>query len=87
MSIAEAPPPVPATPISIREAIALKRAAAKKAQSKTAVSREAQDSLEDAIPDAPKPEEEDLLGRMSVRDAIERARSTGESQNVAPSSC
>ena len=86
---AEIPPPVPATPLSIREAIALKRAEAKKVQSKVAVTGEADESmsLEDTIPDAPKPEEEDLLGRMSVRDTIERARSTGKSQNAAPASC
>jgi hypothetical protein len=89
-SAAETPPPVPATPLSIREAIALKRAEAKKVQPKVAVTGEAADKwtgLEDTIPDAPKPEEEDLLGRMSVRDTIERARSTGKSQEIATASC
>lgn len=43
--------------------------------------------LEDTMPDAPKPEEEDLLGRMSVRDTIERARNTGKSQTVTPAWC
>jgi hypothetical protein len=77
---------VPATPVSIREAIALKRAEAKKAQSKSVVAEPAEkwNDLEDSIPDPPKQEEEDLLGRMSVRDTIERARSTGKSQYVAP---
>jgi hypothetical protein len=68
----------------------LKRAEAKKAQSKAAIAGEAAEKwtgIEDAIPDAPKPEEEDLLGRLSVRDTIERARSTGTNQNVAPASC
>lgn len=77
-------PPVPSsTPaLSIKEAIALRRAEAKKAQAKSPISGGGLDSLEslqDAIPDALKPtEEEDILGRLSIRDTIERARSTGE---------
>jgi len=65
--------------LSLKEAIALRRAEAKKAQAKGAGGGlDSLASLEDAIPDASKPEEEDLLGRLSVRDTIERARSTGE---------
>ncbi len=38
-------------------------------------------TLEDALPTTVKQEEEeDLLGRLSVRDTIEQARSTGKSQ-------
>ena len=38
-------------------------------------------TLEDALPTTAKQEEEeDLLGRLSVRDTIEQARSTGKSR-------
>ncbi|KAG6820087.1 hypothetical protein H0H93_005516 [Arthromyces matolae] len=75
------PVPTPVTkadapPLSIKEAIALKRAEAKKAQSTANTSDFI--SLEDASPvPAPKPEEEDALGRWPIRETIERARSTG----------
>ncbi|KAG7451429.1 L domain-like protein [Guyanagaster necrorhizus] len=67
-------PPPP--PLSIKEAIALKRAEAKKA--KSAGGLDNLGSLEDAIPTASNvAPEEDLLGRLSVKETIERARSTG----------
>lgn len=81
--VVEPPPSVPA--LSIREAIALKRAEAKKEQSKVPSgggTLDQWDSLQDSIPNASKPEEEDLLGRLSIRDTIERARSTGMSPDV-----
>lgn len=76
----EPAPPVPA--LSIKEAIALKRAEAKKAQG--AAGGSALDSfatLEDSLPTATKsaPVEEDILGRWSVKETIERGRSTGDS--------
>ncbi|KAF8072052.1 hypothetical protein FPV67DRAFT_916442 [Lyophyllum atratum] len=71
-------------PLSLKETIALRRAEAKKAQSK--LSSGAQNdsiSLEDASPvPASKQEEEDILGRWSIRETIERARSSG-SLNLA----
>ncbi|KAH9483257.1 hypothetical protein JR316_0005361 [Psilocybe cubensis] len=77
------PPPKdpPAPTLSIKEAIALKRAEAKKAQAKLgsgAGSRGLEDigDLADALPEVKPPEEEDLLGRLPVRDTIEQARST-----------
>ncbi|KAJ3508185.1 hypothetical protein NLJ89_g5892 [Agrocybe chaxingu] len=78
------PSPAPSVPaLSIKEAIALKRAEAKKAQEKAGSGGlDNLGSLEDALPDAPKQEEDDLLGRLTVRDTIERARSTG-SLNLA----
>jgi len=67
-------------PLSLKEAIALRRAEAKKAQSK--LNSGAQNdfiSLEDASPvPASKQEEEDILGRWPIRETIERARSSGE---------
>ncbi|CAA7269657.1 unnamed protein product [Cyclocybe aegerita] len=78
------PSPAPSAPaLSIKEAIALKRAEAKKAQEKAGSGGlDNLGSLEDALPDAPKQEEDDLLGRLTVRDTIESARSTG-SLNLA----
>ncbi|KAJ2912254.1 hypothetical protein MD484_g8167, partial [Candolleomyces efflorescens] len=70
-----------ATPISIKEAIALKRAEAKKAQEKVArAGLDSMGSLEDALPANTQPAEEDadLLGRLPLREAIEKSRSTGE---------
>ncbi|KAJ6545025.1 hypothetical protein DFH09DRAFT_1088225 [Mycena vulgaris] len=66
-------------PLSIKEAIALKRAEAKKSQTSAAPPSPLDDfsGLEDAIPNAPPPEEDDPLGRPSLRDTIERAKSTG----------
>ena len=73
-------PPVPKTPISIKEAIALKRAEVKRAEAKASSSR-GFDDFEgmDAAPT--KRVEEDIvdeLGRWSVIETIERARSTGD---------
>ncbi|KAK0194074.1 hypothetical protein F5146DRAFT_418289 [Armillaria mellea] len=74
----QSPPP---PPLSIREAIALKRAEAKKV--KGIGGSDNLGSLEDANPVASNVvPEEDLLGRLSVKETIERARSTG-SLNLA----
>ncbi|KAF5359094.1 hypothetical protein D9756_003536 [Leucocoprinus leucothites] len=77
----------PATPsASIREAIALKRAEAKKAQIRTGGGGDLdfKSSLEEVIPPhaIPVQGEEDLLGRATLRETIEKARSTG-SLNLA----
>lgn len=67
-------------PLSIKEAIALRRADAKKAQVKGS-NNGGNDfiSLDDSSPlTTTKQEEEDVLGRWSVRETIERARSTGD---------
>ncbi|KAF9466511.1 hypothetical protein BDZ94DRAFT_1306115 [Collybia nuda] len=66
-------------PLSIKEAIALRRAEAKKAQTKGQINGPDDFiSLEDALPTAPpKQDDEDILGRWPVRETIERARSTG----------
>jgi len=76
-------PPLPKTPINIREAIALKRAEVKKAERTSSSSRNggAFDDfagLEDALPVKAEEEHVDELGRWSVRETIERARSTGK---------
>jgi hypothetical protein len=68
--------------LSIREAIALKRAEAKKVPK---VAGENLESLEDALPATGnnKGDEEVFdLGRWSVRETIERARSTGDHSNI-----
>ncbi|KAJ3919927.1 hypothetical protein F5877DRAFT_39200 [Lentinula edodes] len=74
----DSPPAVPT--LSVKEAIALKRAEAKKAQER-ALNASLNDlsSLEDAIPSISGAvvEEEDALGRWSVRETIERGRSSG----------
>ena len=75
-------PPVPKTPVNIREAIALKRAEVKKTERASSSSRNGGTSddltaLDDALP-TKKEEDVDELGRWSVRETIERARSTGE---------
>jgi hypothetical protein len=67
--------------MSIREAIALRRAEAKKVQSKGgATGPDAISPLEDALPPhaIPPQEDEDILGRATLRETIEKARSTGE---------
>ncbi|KAI5998858.1 hypothetical protein EDD15DRAFT_2242286 [Pisolithus albus] len=80
--------PVPKAPaLSIKEAIALRRAEAKKAAAKSITAGTNLDSFdEDAIPGSPatKKHEDDALelGRWSVKETIERARSTG-SLNLA----
>ena len=75
-------PPVPKTPVNIREAIALKRAEVKKTERASSSCRNGGTSddltaLDDALP-TKKEEDVDELGRWSVRETIERARSTGE---------
>ncbi|KAK7058329.1 hypothetical protein VNI00_001960 [Paramarasmius palmivorus] len=73
-------PPLPSAPaMSIREAIALKRAEAKKAKAPASGSSfDTLATLEDALPDAPQQAvEEDTFGRWSVRETIERGRSSG----------
>ncbi|KIM42678.1 hypothetical protein M413DRAFT_121533 [Hebeloma cylindrosporum] len=78
----EIPPPSPSA-LSIKEAIALKRAEAKKALSKSSGGG-GLDGLEESLPDvaSKQQEDEDLLGRLSIRETIEQARSTG-SLNLA----
>ncbi|OBZ66220.1 E3 ubiquitin-protein ligase LRSAM1 [Grifola frondosa] len=73
-------PPTPQSPLSIREQIALKRAEAKKVTAKPdAHSALDFGGLEDALPSIKKTENEDNidLGRWSVKESIERARSSG----------
>lgn len=77
----EEEPPVPKTPISIKEAIALKRAEAKKANLSKPAGGNLDDftGLEEADPNQLNEEESvDELGRLSLKETIERARSTGE---------
>jgi len=82
-------PPVPKTPLNIKEAIALKRVEAKKTASASSsraplgssTGFDDFENLEDADPMAAKmneKEETPELGRWSVKETIERARSTGE---------
>ncbi|KAJ3787726.1 hypothetical protein GGU10DRAFT_136934 [Lentinula aff. detonsa] len=73
-------PPLPVPTLSIKEAIALKRAEAKKAQEKARTAPQDDSfSLEDAIPSVSgiQVEEEDALGRWSVQETIDRGRSSG----------
>lgn len=79
-SVATATPQEPSAPLSIKEAIALRRAEAKKAQAKGNNSGSHDFiSLDDpSLSSTTKPEEEDILGRWPVRETIERARSTGD---------
>jgi hypothetical protein len=68
------------TSLSIKEAIARRRAEAKKSQEKGNNSG-GHDfiSLDDPSPTTTsKPQDEDILGRWPVRETIERARSTGD---------
>ncbi|KAG8816088.1 hypothetical protein FRC17_000468, partial [Serendipita sp. 399] len=71
-------PPSPVSPraISIKEQIALRRAEqAKKASSSKNGSH---DGIEEgSVPNSPSPVEEDILGRWSIRDTIDRAKSSG----------
>lgn len=75
-------------PLSVKEAIALKRAEAKKAAARPVVSKgvgfDSFDTLEDAVGSPTKKEvdENTDLGRWSVKEAIERARSTGVDLNA-----
>lgn len=67
--------------LSIKEAIALRRAEAKKTQLKAPSNDFI--SLEDASPvPVPQKEEEDILGRWPIRETIERARSTGQNATL-----
>ncbi|KAG2149050.1 uncharacterized protein EDB93DRAFT_1143334 [Suillus bovinus] len=77
-------PPVPKTPLSIKEAVALKRAEARKAMSASSglgnsAGFDDFENIEDANPMVGKKNEEETLelGRWSVKETIERARSTG----------
>ncbi|KAJ3537257.1 hypothetical protein NMY22_g5667 [Coprinellus aureogranulatus] len=65
--------------LSIKEAIALKRAEAKKAQQSKSGGLGDMTTLEDALPTNNREveEEPDLLGRLPLRETIEKARSTG----------
>ena len=77
----EVVPQTPSTPLSLKEVIALKRAEARKGQAKAANGPlDSFESLEDALPNPLSKQEDDILGRLSVRETIERARSTGENQ-------
>jgi hypothetical protein len=77
--------PEPATPakaapaISMKEAIALKRAEAKKAMAaqKTLSEHVGSSGVEDTLPTTSHAVDEDDLGRLSIRETIERARSSG----------
>lgn len=80
----EVVPQTPSVPLSIKEVIALKRAEAKKGLAKAANGPlDSFESLEYALPNAPSKQEDDILGRLSIRETIERARSTGENRSVA----
>jgi hypothetical protein len=85
---AEDAPAVPRA--SIKEAIALKRAEAKKAQEAAALAKKAGgpwEGLLDALPDEfGKAPAEDELGRWSVRETIERAKMSGKTSFVPCSS-
>ena len=78
-------PPIPKASINIKEAIALKRAEAKKANLNKPAGGHPDDftGLEDADPNRVNEEESvDELGRLSLKDTIERARSTGEYTSI-----
>jgi hypothetical protein len=62
--------------VSIKEAIALKRAEAKKAMVAQKSSSE-HGGLEDMLPTSAHAVDEDDIGRLSMRETIERARSSG----------
>ncbi|KAF8657555.1 hypothetical protein AX16_002192 [Volvariella volvacea WC 439] len=64
------------TPLSIREQIALKRAEVKKAQSRVAAGDGGLE-IDESPPTQKQEEQEDPLLRWSLREAIERGRSTG----------
>jgi hypothetical protein len=74
-------PPLPMPAVSLRDAIALKRAEAKKALVANKNVIGPSDSLQDANPVAwnkPAAEQTEDLGRWSLRETIERARISGE---------
>ena len=79
----------PSTPsMSVREAIARKRAEAKKAQARSGESDgfDTVSSLQDALPPHVNPaqQEEDVLGRATLRETIDKARSTGDDMFLFP---
>jgi hypothetical protein len=65
--------------MSVKEAVALKRAEAKKAMAaqKTVAEHGGSNGVEDTLSTASHAVDEDDLGRPSVRETIERARSSG----------
>jgi hypothetical protein len=64
--------------MSMKEAIALKRAEAKKAMAQKPLSEHVGTSgVEDTLLTASHAVDEDDLGRLSIRETIERARSSG----------
>jgi hypothetical protein len=65
--------------MSMKEAIALKRAEAKKAMvaQKSLSEHGGSSGVEDTLPTTSHAVDEDDLGRLSVRETIERARSSG----------
>lgn len=79
-AVSEKTPSTPST--SVREAIARKRAEVKKTQARSGESDGfgAMSSLQDALPPHVNPaqQEEDLLGRATLRKTIDKARSTGD---------
>ena len=65
-SDSEVVPQTPSVPLSLKEAIALKRAEAEKGQAKTVNGPlDSFESLEDALPNAPSKQEDDILGRLT----------------------
>jgi hypothetical protein len=62
--------------MSMKEAIALKRAEVKKAQNASS-GHGGSSGLEDMLPTSAHAADEDDLGRLSMRETIERARSSG----------
>lgn len=75
-------PQTPSVPLSIKEVIALKRAEVKKQSKAGNGSLDSCASPEDALPNASSQQEDDILGRLSVRETIEKARNTGENQPI-----
>jgi len=74
--------------MSVREAIARKRTEVKKAQAKSGESNsfDTMSGLQDALPPhvSPTQQEEDLLGRATLRETIDKARSTGDDMFLFP---
>lgn len=74
--------------MSVREAIARKRAEVKKAQARSGESDgfDTMSSLQDALPPHVNPaqQEEDVLGRATLKETIDKARSTGDDMFLFP---
>jgi len=74
--------------MSVREAIARKRAEVKKAQARSGESDgfDTMSSLQDALPhvNPAQQEEEDVLGRATLKETIDKARSTGDDMFLFP---